>query len=212
MPKIINYASFVGNIYNNVTLIKDLGFKKDSTQLNRMFLIKCNLCGSEKKYPLYEIKSGRIKSCGCQPPCLKHGICYTKLYRIFAGMKTRCYNKTSEPYKNYGGRGIKIYKNWLEDVTLFFDWAMQNGYKEGLEIERIDNNGDYEPANCRFSTCIEQANNRRTNKFIEYNGIRLTMSQWSAKLGMSRHGVKGRLNKGWPVERALTQKHRYEKC
>lgn len=212
MPKIIDYSRYVGKIINNFTLVEDLGFRKGAKQLFRYFLMKCNLCGETKENQLYEITSGRIKSCGCQPSGLKHGICYTKLYRIFSGMKTRCYGKTSKPYKNYGGRGIKIHQEWLDDVSLFFDWAMKNGYEEGLEIERIDNDGNYEPDNCRFATRVEQANNRRTNKFIEYNGIRLTVSQWSAKLGMSRHGVKGRLNKGWSIERALTQKNRYEKC
>lgn len=92
-----------------------------------------------------------------------HGYSKSKLYKILNGMKNRCYNKNAYNYSYYGGRGITICDDWLNDFMTFYDWAINSGYKEGLSIDRIDVNGNYEPNNCRWKTSKQQCNNKRNN-------------------------------------------------
>lgn len=124
----------------------------------------------------------------------KHG---TRIYSIFSDMKTRCYNKNYKKYKNYGGRGIKICDEWLNDFQSFYSWAMSNGYKDNLTIDRIDVNGNYEPSNCRWITIEEQQNNRRETIRVTYKNVTRTLSQWGEILNINRKTLWARYNKHW---------------
>ena len=132
-------------------------------------------------------------------------------------MRERCYNKKHKSYENYGGRGIKVCDEWLESFVNFFEWAMQNGYQDNLTIDRIDNNGNYEPSNCRWVTYSEQANNKRNNRCYTYNGMTLTLKQWSERYHINYSALRDRLNRNIPFQDALTQtkeerkKKRYRK-
>lgn len=114
-------------------------------------------------------------------------------------------------YKNYGGRGITVCDEWRDDVQAFYDWAMKSGYKEELlpngrskwTLDRIDVNGNYEPSNCRWATVIEQANNRRKNHFITYNGETLTIAQIAIKYGIKSSVLSWRIRDGWDIKRAI---------
>lgn len=94
----------------------------------------------------------------------QHGLCDHPLYSVWLGMKSRCLNPRNSAYANYGGRGIKVCQDWMDDFSAFFGWAMARGYERGLHIDRMDSDGDYEPGNCRFVTQAENNRNRRNTK------------------------------------------------
>ena len=137
----------------------------------------------------------------------RHGSCIggiEPIYAIWQSMKTRCLCKSNKRYKDYGGRGIIICQEWLI-FQEFRKWSMENGYKKGLSLDRIDNNGNYCPENCRWTDYMTQANNKRTNKIIEYKGIKLTEAQWAEKLGIKLGTLSSRINKlHWPLDMALS--------
>lgn len=135
----------------------------------------------------------------------RHGMYGTPLYKKWEAMKRRCLNKNEKSYKNYGGRGITICKEWLNFMGFYND--VYKGYKNGLSLERIDNNKGYYKENCKWITMAEQAKNRRNVDIYELNGIKLIASDWDKKLGLKMGTVKHRINYyKWPLERALTLK------
>jgi hypothetical protein len=137
----------------------------------------------------------------------KHGGKGTKLYEVWYSMKKRCESPSLASYKYYGGRGISVCDEWKKDFTTFRNWAYENGYMEGLSLDRIDNNGNYEPSNCRWATMKEQANNQNHTLKIEYKGQTKTLTEWAEFLGIKRHTLYHRIyRKGWNVERAFSEK------
>lgn len=135
------------------------------------------------------LKSGRSTSCGCSHAEVcrdtarsnfrTHGDSKTRLYRIWLYMRKRCYNSNASNYKDYGGRGIRVCPEWDKDYTAFKLWAIQNGYNDTLSIDRVDVNGDYTPANCRWVDRVTQANNRRSNNLMSYDGEVHTVAEWA---------------------------------
>ena len=103
------------------------------------------------------------------------------------------------------GRGITICKEWMDSYEVFQKWAFESGYSDELSIDRIDNDGNYEPSNCRWTTAEVQMNNRRCTRKYEYNGKSLSISQWSRETGLPWETINGRLKRGWSIERALTE-------
>lgn len=142
-----------------------------------------------------------------------HGDTNTRLFKIWRGMIERCSRKNHVHYKSYGGRGIKVCQEWSNFIT-FKNWAIYNGYQDNLSIDRIDNNGNYCPENCRFVSEKEQQNNKRTNRRITYKGETKTLKQWSEKTGINYTTLKERLNNGWSIEKAMctpVRKRRHER-
>lgn len=153
-------------------LIEDLGMiypTEKSKQKRRFGAYKCGFCGTNFKANTYEISIGNTKSCGCYRKKVSsesnktHGLVGTRLYNIWSQIKDRTLNLKNKNYGDYGGRGITICDEWL-DIQNFYTWAMSNGYSDGLSIDRIDNNGNYCPENCRWATQIVQSRNQRIQK------------------------------------------------
>lgn len=175
------------------------------------WLCECD-CGKRTIVRSGNLKNGHTNSCGCllKEQCkktgkkTKHGLSYTKLYYKWNSMKDRCYNIKNKRYYDYGGRGIKICEDWLKDFLSFFNWALENGYKDNLTIDRIDVNGNYCPENCRWATAKEQANNRRPfrAKYISYDKNR---KKWAVVV---KHNYVGRYN---DLEDAIISRDKYIK-
>lgn len=127
-----------------------------------------------------------------------------RLNHIWNSMKRRCYNETDINYKNYGAKGICICDEWMV-FDNFYEWSMNNGYKEELSIDRINGNKNYSPDNCRWATQYEQSNNRRNNHLLTYNGKTQTIRQWSDETGIEWYTINNRLMRGWSIERTLTE-------
>ena len=117
----------------------------------------------------------------------RHGDTGTRLHRIWKGMKGRCNNPNWKPYERYGAVGIKVYPEWENSYTTFKTWALTNGYSDELELDRIDNNGDYEPSNCRWVTHYEQTMNRCDTLYATYDGITITLKEFRERFGINRN-------------------------
>lgn len=174
------------------------------------WIFKCD-CGNEHITQLSHVKRGKIKSCGCylkehrRQFVKTHGLSKTRIYKTWKSMKHRVLNKKDKRYHDYGGRGILICDEWKNNFLSFYNWAMKNGYKDNLTIDRIDVNGNYEPSNCRWATPLIQANNQRRNHYITYNGKTQSMSDWARELGISYTVLRARINSYfWSIEKSLT--------
>lgn len=201
----------IGRNFGRLKVIKEAGKTKDN---HIKWLCLC-ACGGNTVVDGRDLRKGSTTSCGCYSIekatervvkfNTKHGECYTRLYRIWNGIHDRCNRKNSKNYRHYGGRGIKVCEEW-NDYLAFKTWALTNGYEEHLTIDRINVDGNYEPTNCRWITKQEQQNNKRTNRYIMYNGLTLTVTQWNKKMGYKRGTIENRLLMNWDVERAILEK------
>jgi len=126
-----------------------------------------------------------------------------RLFGIRSSMIKRCTNPSCDRYKDYGGRGIKVCAEWMDDFDAFADWAKANGYEVGLTIDRINNDGDYEPDNCRWITKREQNRNKRTNFIVTYHGESKPLVSWCEELGLRYDPIHNRITKGWDVAEAF---------
>jgi len=184
---------------------------RTKTEKGRVFwLCQCK-CGNVKEVSGKELTRGTTKSCGClrketaSKNFTTHGATETRLYYIWTTMIQRCEKpSTKKSKKDYKERGITVCPGWHNFET-FQSWALANGYSENLTIERMDNDKGYSPDNCKWATNKEQANNRRSNVNITFNGITQTIAQWAEELCMAYNVLHNRLSYlGWSVEKALT--------
>lgn len=158
-------------------------------------------CGNIKSVRSDSLQSGGIKSCGCLKRETdaanvsrnhKHKLSKTPLYNVWQGMKGRCYNENDPRFADWGGRGIQVCEEWRHDFMAFHDWALANGYREGLSIDRIDNDGDYRPDNCRWATQKQQSRNRRSNINITIGNSTRTLLEWCEIFGLNYNAVNMR--------------------
>ena len=190
-----------GDRYNRLTLVKEVApyICPKTSQKNRKFLCLCD-CGSTKIFRLNSLRSGHTKSCGCLQKekailtgkrLLKHGMTQgrkkTRFYMVWCDLKQRCCNPKNSHYPSYGGRGIKVCKRW-EKFENFRD-DMLSSYKNHLTIDRVNNDGDYEPSNCRWATRKENARNTSRNKVYEGKCV----TEWAEELGINLHTFRDRV-------------------
>lgn len=197
------FKDLTGQTFDRLTVIKLSRDVKTGNRYRKYWLCKCE-CGNTKEVRTDSLTSGNVRSCGCikkeqdRENLVKnhrHKMSGKRLYSIWQKMKDRCYNPNVRSYKDYGARGIKICDEWIVPDN-FFQWALSNGYREDLTIDRIEVNGNYGPSNCKWSTAKEQARNRRSNIEVEYQGKKMTLIEAAEKSNISYKVLNARYRRG----------------
>lgn len=189
----------IGRRFGKWTVLEFIG-----TNEYRMkkYLCQCE-CGTVKVVLRNSLTSGRSKSCGCRYKEIYTGLSRTRLHNIWYNMLVRCYNEINPKFKDYGARGIRVCQEWKDDFLAFWKWALENGYDDGLTIDRIDVNGNYEPSNCRWVTQHVQQNNRSNNRLVTYNGAVMTLENVARLNNVSAKKLRYRLEKGLDIYEAI---------
>jgi len=176
--------------------------------LHSASFVKCD-CGKSCIVINYRLRKGRVKSCGCleKGHMKKHGASRSRLYATWKNMKQRCENPNASQYEYYGGRGIKVCDDWANSFEVFMKWAIASGYNDSLTIDRVDGNGNYCPANCRWISMRAQMLNRRNCFMITAFGKTLPLACWAREVGIDRSTIRARITQlGWTPEKALSVK------
>lgn len=209
LPTKYGFVDITGTVYSRLTVISFAG----STKRGAAWLCRCR-CGTEKVLIGGDIRSGRVQSCGCwksevtSQRSRTHRESATPLYVVWSSMKKRCNNPRNKGYKNYGERGIRVCKEWSESYEAFRDWSLANGYAAGLEIDRRNNDGNYEPDNCRWVAQKINARNTRRNRSLSAFGETKTLIEWceDGRCAVNYNTLRRRLGRGWAGEEALTKR------
>ena len=196
-----------GKRFGRLTAIKYIGKSKGKQTL---WECKCD-CGNIAIAHHQNLKSGHTSSCGCYNSEVaserekEHGQSGTRLYNIWHDMIYRCYNGNHRSYKDYGGKGIIVCNEWKDDFEAFRNWAIENGYKENLSIDRIDSDKNYCPENCRWATDIQQANNTSRNLIFTVDGCTDTLANLCRKYNIPYTLAHSRIYRNWDIKKALTE-------
>ena len=197
----------IGKTYGKLTVLEHCGYDK---HYNKVYRCMCE-CGNGTITRGYALRQNKVKSCGClrkikpKQTFTKHGLRHHPLYTTWVNMRRRCNNINDCAYKNYGGRGIKVCEEWNTDFKCFYDWAMSNGYQDNLTIDRIDNDGNYEPSNCRWVDLFTQGSNKRNNHFITIDNETHTLFQWGRIYNIKPSLILCRIKRGWSEKDAITK-------
>lgn len=198
----------IGQRYGRLTVISR--GERRGKYTGAFWLCRCD-CGNTVTVSGRELRKGDTRSCGClyretRRKAPEQKLTGSRLYNIWQGMKRRTMTKSNPRYPDYGGRGITVCPEWRDSFETFKEWALANGYRDDLTIDRIDNDGPYSPENCRWATYQEQGNNNRHNRMIEYNGEVHSLTEWARIKGINMQTLSARINQhGWSIERALTE-------
>jgi hypothetical protein len=205
-PRGLSFVDRTGQRYGRLVVIsREPNQEYRSGPISR-WLCQCD-CGSRIVVLAPSLAKGAkgqggTRSCGClvKEKPIKHGKASSRIYRIWHGMVQRCTNKNIGSYQNYGARGITVCDAWRKFENFYADMGDP---KPGLTLDRIDGTRGYEPGNCRWATMKEQGNNRYTNVFITYKGVKKTFAEWAEETGLGKPCLRNRLMSGWPIERAF---------
>lgn len=199
MPKRI----ILGKKYGVLIPVEHQMYISKSGRKRYKYKCTCDICGEYHSKYAEQLNENSV----C--PIKKHGNNYihgdtgTKLYHTWYAIKQRCYYTKHIGYKHYGGRGIRMFKEWRDDYLAFKKWSIENGYNDNLTIDRIDVNGDYTPDNCRWVDTIIQANNKRNNILFTYKGKTQSLKLWCKELGVSYKTATTRYYRGHTLEECL---------
>ena len=193
--------NITGERFGSLIAIKELDERTKEGKIQ--YLCKCD-CGNTCIMRATELRTGKRISCGCQIWRKKYDSFDIRPYRVWYDIKRRCEDQRRRDYHRYGGRGISVCDEW-HDFQKFSDWAFENGYSEGLTIDRINNDGNYEPENCRWVNNTIQANNRSSNHIMTLDGVAKTMAEWSRVTGISYTTLRSRQRRGWSDKDTLTK-------
>lgn len=204
----MNYDNLIGKTFCKLTVLEVITPNKGRKKLK----CKCDCGNITFLYP-YQVVSSKnnVKSCGClkhdTPYNATHKLSKERLYHVWETIRLRCNNPKNKKYYMYGARGIKVCDEWFNDFLTFREWAIKSGYKQGvgLSIDRINNNGNYEPSNCRWVDRKTQQRNTRRNRFITFNGKTQTLIDWCEELNLPYKTINSRLLSGWTIERAFNE-------
>lgn len=199
-----------GKKFGRLTVIRQDG-RDDYGRIK--WLCECE-CGRISTIIGNLLKNGTTKSCGClrseevKSHGIRHGMSRSNVYYDWCNMKARCSNPNLANYKNYGGRGISVCERWVDDFQTFYDDVSELPYfgEDGYSLDRINNDGDYEPGNVRWADDVTQCNNTRRTILIEYDGRVLSLMEWARELGINHSTLYYRIKRGWDIERAFTTK------
>ncbi len=211
-----SWNDLTGKRFGRLTVIKQVkSYVSPKGIPNIQWLCRCD-CGNETIVRSGALTTGHTQSCGCygiemgKIATVKHLQSYTRLYRVWAAMKQRCYNPNSSSYNAYGGRGITVCDDWIDDFVPFYEWAMTNGYNPDAPrgectIDRIDNDKGYSPDNCRWISSEKQANNKQQTVWVEMNGEKKSLKQWCDIYQINYGCVIHRIHSmGWDAIKAIT--------
>ena len=191
-----------GQRFGRWTVLRKAGCDK---RRRATWLCRCE-CGREKAVRgdgLLSGSSNGCKSCASREPATIHGGYGTRIYKVWTAMRQRCGDENCSAFKNYGGRGIAVCPEWDKGFEAFRDWALANGYGKGLSIDRINNDGNYEPNNCRWATRKQQNRNRRDNRLVTVDSVTKTLAEWAELSGLKYDTLYNRLSCGWTPVRAV---------
>lgn len=188
---------YTGQKFWNYTAIKATDLRGANKSV--LWLFRC-ACGNERTMQISDVRRGIRKSCGCVKAQRTHGKSSSKEYAVWASMHYRCTNPNCENYSRYGGRGISICERWQSFENFLEDMGPKPA---GHSIDRIDNDGNYEPANCRWASDEQQRGNKGNSQHLTYNGKTMTIGQWAKQLGVKKGRLFYRLYSGWPTEEII---------
>lgn len=204
----------VGFKINRIEIVEEIN-PKYAANGNPIRMVKCVcVCGNYTVRTLTSVKTGNAKSCGClnsehikkiQSKFIKHNLCWHPLHHAWRAMKQRCLNINNPSWKYYGGRGVKICSEWINDFCNFYDWAISSGWQEGLHLDKdIKGNGLlYSPGTCCFVTKRQNSQKTRKVRYIMVNGVEMSLYDLSIKFGLNRHVIIKRLKLGWDLDKTL---------
>lgn len=196
--------NLVGHRYGRLTVLRYSHTLKEAS----WWVCVCD-CGNEKTIRSNSLRTNNTTSCGCLHKeklvenSTKHGFSKERLYRTWIDIKSRCFSPNTGYYSEYGGRGITMCAEWREDFVAFREWAMSNGYRDDLTIERLDVDGGYAPHNCTWIPMSSQSINRRATRFVDFRDLTMTAIEFSKAFQINHHAVLRGINRGWTADRII---------